>query len=204
MQRIVNNSYINLKLFDNYIPNVNDINIKGEEAKKELKKKLVVLIKEHGKTMENAFYERCELLEGWARCQSIQQRFRAEIKLIEEYLEIKISTGTLTLAYLEFYFGSVIKIVRSFEHTRALLKKDKNASFYFDLSLTSIENATRITRGCAKVDCNMSKKELQLVTYTLIREAQFCLIRKASKINDLPVINSWHTKYSGTNLNFDD
>ncbi len=166
-------------------------------------KELVPLIKEQGMFRNKAADERCELLEGWSRRQSIQQCFRREIKLIEECLEIQISVGELTLADLELYFGSIIKIVRNFEHTRALLTKNVNASFYFDLSLTSIENATRIAQERVKIDCNLSKKELQLVTYTLIREAQFCLIRKASKVNNLPEIESWHTKYLAMSLKFD-
>ncbi|MCG9729600.1 hypothetical protein L1D44_07010 [Shewanella sp. Isolate13] len=202
MQRIVINSYINLKLYTKYIPSINDLEIEGM-SNEELMKELAPLIKKQSISRNKASDERCELLEGWSRRQSIQQCFRREVKLIEECLEIVISAGELTLADLELYFGSIIKTVRSFEHTRALLTEDKNSSFYFDLSLTSIENAARIVQGRVKIDCNLSKKELQLVTYTLIREAQFCLIRKASTVKNLPVIESWHTKYLAMSLKFD-
>jgi hypothetical protein len=203
MQRIVNNSYINLQLDSNSAPVNKGTRLKGE-AKKKLMKNQKNLIKEKGTTKEDAFNKRCELLEGWARHQSIQQSFTREIKIIEECLEVEVIAGKLNLAGFDIYFNAIINIVRKFEHTRVLLTRDKNASFHFDLSLTNISNASRIAQDRITIDTNMSKAELQLLTYMLIREAQFCLIRKASKASSISEIESWNTKYLDINLHFCD
>ncbi|QYJ89667.1 hypothetical protein [Shewanella halotolerans] len=195
MQRIINSSYLNLKLFDKYIHDVEAVNVKSVKDKKELLNKLNILTKKSGKTVEDAFNERCELLEGWSRRHSIQKRFRNEIKLIEECIEIKIFSGNLTIPDLELYFGYMINIVRRFEHTISLLSVDGNQSFNFDLSLTNIENAARITLGDVNIDCSLSMENLHLITYTLIREGQFCLIRKAAKHRELSEIDAWQAKY---------
>lgn len=203
MQRIVNNSYINLELYSNFIPDNYETRVKGA-AKKELTKKLKSLIKEKNITKEDAFKERCELLEGWARNQGIQQSFMREIKILEECLGGEAVAGQLDLTGLDNYFEVIINIVRKFEHTRVLLTRDKNASFDFDLSLTNISNASRIAQNRITIDTNMSKAELRILTYTLVREAQFCLIRKASKASSIPEIESWNKKYLDTSLHFED
>jgi hypothetical protein len=172
IQRMINNAYINLSFID----------------------------RKDKKSKDESFRGRCYVLEGWAKHQVIQKSFVYKIEKIEHILLTKIDNKLLATENLQDCFNKIVNLCREFEHTRTIFDNSEDSSFHFDISECGISNAELIINDNKKVTANISKEYLSKVITVIIREAQFCLIRTASKSNKISIIDKWELNWSSKNL----
>jgi len=174
IQRIISNAFINLNFID----------------------------RKYKKSKDESFRGRCYVLEGWAKHQVIQKSFVYKIEKIEHILLTKIDNKILTTENLQNCFNKIIDLCREFEHTRTIFDNSEGSFFHFDISKCGISNAELIINDNKKVTANISKEYLSKIITVIIREAQFCLIRTASKSNKISIIYKWESNWSSKTIKF--
>jgi hypothetical protein len=180
IQRIINNAYINLNLYKG-LGYYNELENKEALSNKSLLQELNIIDKKYNRSKDESFRERCFYLEGWAKHQAIQQNFALDLELIEKYSLQKNQKEALTTNEIMTLANSVINICRKYEHTRTLFDHSLQTSFHFDLSKPDTFNFNNILLSGKEKENKKTKYHISRSITVLMREAQFCLIRKASK-----------------------
>tara|TARA_R110000737_G_scaffold353479_1_gene405944 strand:- start:5645 stop:6781 length:1137 start_codon:yes stop_codon:yes gene_type:complete len=184
IQRFINNAYINLNLYKK-LGYYNELENREKMTNTSLLKELNVIDKKYKIKKDESFRERCFYLEGWVKHLPIQQNFVRDIELLEETCLQKDQKSTISVAELKILSDSIIGICRKYEHTRALFDHSTIATFHFDLSEPNIFNFNRILLSNKANIHDITKENVSEIITVLIREAQFCLIRKASNKNQV-------------------
>jgi hypothetical protein len=188
IQRIINNSYINLNLYKK-LGYYNELENIEKMTNTSLIKELNVIDKKYKTSKNESFRARCFYLEAWAKHLPTQQNFVREIEFFEEHCLQKNQKTTISVAELKILSGSIIGICRKYEHTRALFDHSTISTFHFDLSQSNIFNFNKILLSSKANTDDITKEKVSEIITALIRESQFCLIRKASSKKGVKKIN---------------